>query len=136
MSLREILLPDPPRRLPHARLFNVLCRTIHLAATGTLLGGHVFGVSADLLVPWLWLAIATGAALLAIELYGSLDWAFQLGGLSVVMKLAVLCAVPFAWNTRVPLLFAVVAIAGVGSHMSGRLRHYSLLYRRSMKAKG
>jgi len=51
------------------------------------------------------------------------------GGLAVVLKLALLCVIPFAWSARVPILFVVVVIAGVGAHMPGRFRHYSLLYR-------
>jgi hypothetical protein len=133
MDLRSAFLPEPRRRLPHARAWNVGARSLHLAATGTLLGGHVFGVAAEPLLPWLFVAIASGAVMLAVELYTSFDWLTQVGGLAVVLKLAVLCAIPFAWSARVPLLFAVVLIAGVGSHMPGKFRHYSLLYRRSMK---
>ena len=106
--------PHPRRRLPHGRAWNVGSRTVHLAATGTLLGGHVFGVPADALLPWLWVGIASGAVMLAVELYTSFDWLTQVGGLAVVLKLALLCAIPFAWSARVPILFAVVAVAGVG----------------------
>jgi hypothetical protein len=132
MDLRSAFLPEPRRR-PHARAWNVGARSLHLAATGTLLGGHVFGVAAEPLLPWLFVAIASGAVMLGVELYTSFDWLTQVGGLAVVLKLAVLCAIPFAWSARVPLLFVVVLIAGVGSHMPGKFRHYSLLYRRSMK---
>jgi hypothetical protein len=133
MDLRSLFLPEPRRRLPHARAWNVGSRTVHLAATGTLLGGHVFSVPADTLLPWLWVAMASGAVMLAVELYTSVDWLTQVGGLAVVLKLALLCVIPFAWSARVPILFGVVLIAGVGSHMSGKYRHYSLLYRRSMR---
>jgi hypothetical protein len=133
MTLRELLLPEPRRRLPGARIWNVSARTIHLAATGTLLGGHVFGVDPANLLPWLWVAAISGGIILGIEVYGSLDWLCQLGGVAVLLKLAILCMIPFAWSVRVPLLFVVVLIAGVGSHMPGRLRHYSLLYRRVVK---
>lgn len=133
MNLRAILLPEPRRRLPHARAWNVGARTVHLAATGTLLGGHVFGAPADALVPWLWAAIASGAVMFAVELYTSFDWLTQVGGLAVLAKLVLLCAIPFAWQARVPILFAVVVIAGVGAHMPGKYRHYSLLYGRSVK---
>jgi len=115
--------------LPYARAWNVGARTVHLAATGTLLGGHVFGVAADMLLAWLWVAMASGAVILAVELYTSFDWLAQVGGLAVVLKLALLCVIPFAWSARVPILFVVVVIAGVGAHMPGRFRHYSLLYR-------
>jgi hypothetical protein len=133
MDLRSMLLPEPRRRLPFARAWNVGSRTVHLAATGTLLGGHVFGAPADDLLPWLWLGIASGAVMFGVELYSSCDWLTQIGGLAVVAKLALLCVIPFAWSARVPLLFAAVAIAGIGSHMPGRYRHYSLLYGRSVK---
>lgn len=133
MSLRSLLLPEPRRRFPHARAWNVGARTVHLAATGTLLGGHFFGAPADALIPWLWVAIASGAVMFALELYTSLDWLTQLGGLAVVVKVAALCVIPFAWAARVPILYLVVVLAGVGSHMPGRYRHYSLLYGRSVK---
>lgn len=129
MNLRSLFLPEPRRRLPYARAWNVGARTVHLAATGTLLGGHVFGAAADTLWPWLWVAMASGAVMLAVELYTSFDWLAQVGGLAVVLKLALLCVIPFAWPARVPILFVVVVIAGVGAHMPGRFRHYSLLYR-------
>jgi hypothetical protein len=133
MDLRSLLLPEPRRRFPHARVWNVGARTVHLAATGTLLGGHVFGAPEGALIPWLWVAIASGAVMFGLELYTSFDWLTQLGGLTVVVKVAVLCAVPFAWSARVPLLFLVVVLAGIGSHMPGKYRHYSLLYGRSVK---
>jgi hypothetical protein len=133
MDLRALFLPEPRRRLPHARAWNVGARTVHLAATGVLLGGHFFAVEPDTLLPWLAAAVASGAVMLAVELYSSFDWLVELGGLAVVLKVALLCAIPFAWSARVPILFAVVAVAGIGSHMPGKYRHYSLRYRRSMK---
>jgi hypothetical protein len=133
MDLRALLLPEPRRRLRHARAWNVGARSVHLAATGVLLGGHVFDVPADALLAWLAAAIASGAVMLAVELYSSLDWLAEIGGLAVVLKVAVLLVIPFAWSARVPLLFAVVLIAGIGSHMPGRYRHYSVRLRRSVK---
>lgn len=133
MTLRSLLLPEPRRRFPHTRAWNVGARTVHLAATGTLLGGHFFAAPADALIPWLWTAIVSGAVMFGLELYTSFDWLAEVGGLVVIVKVAVLCVIPFAWSARVPLLFLVVVIAGVGSHMPGKYRHYSLLYRRSMK---
>ena len=133
MDLRSLLLPEPRRRFPHGRAWNVTARTVHLAATGILLGGHFFGAPAGALIPWLWTAIASGTVMFGLELYTSFDWLTQIGGLVVVAKVAVLCVIPFAWSARVPLLFVVVMMAGVGSHMPGKFRHYSLLYRRSVK---
>src|SRR5512143_2636782 len=105
MPFARLWLPDPSRRLPHARAWNVASRTVHLAAISVLLGGHVFGIPAERLVPWLWVAIASGATLMAIEMYPSIDWLAQGAGLFVVAKLALLLTVTLFWSSRVPILF-------------------------------
>lgn len=135
MSLRDLLLPLPPRRLPQARAWNVVFRTAHLAAVGTLLGGHVFVVAPDRLLVWLWVSMATGAALMAIEAFATLDWLMQVSGLLVLFKLLLLLLILASWDARVPILYTVVAIAGIGSHMPGKYRHYSVYYRRNMRGR-
>jgi hypothetical protein len=59
----------------------------------------------------------------------------QVSGLAVLFKLGLLLLIPLAWDARVPILFTVVAVASIGSHMPGRYRHYSVYYRRNMKGK-
>ena len=130
--LSALLFPDPRRSLPHSRWWNIGARTAHLAVTGLLLGGHAFGAGADTLMPLLWVAIASGAAMIAIEVYPTAHWAHQVCALFVYAKLGALCLVPFLWEHRVPLLLAVVVLASVGSHAPRRVRHYSLWYRRVM----
>ena len=131
-SLSSLLFPDPRRRLPHSRWWNIGARTIHLAATGTLLGGHVFGVEEAALRPLLWLAITSGGALIALELYPSAHWAHQVCALFVYVKLGALCLVPFLWEQRVPLLIGALVVASVGAHAPRTVRHYSLWFRRVM----
>jgi len=131
-SLFALLFPDPRRRLPHSRWWNIGARTVHLAATGILLGGHVFGADTGTLMPLLWVAMVSGAAMVAIELYPTAHWTHQVCALFVYGKLGVLCLVPFLWNQRVPLLLAVVVLASVGAHAPRRVRHYSVWYRRVM----
>lgn len=99
-------------------------------AAGMLLGGHAFNAPAGELRLWLYLAIASGAGLIVLEAYPSLHFVFEGWGVLLLLKLALLVAIPFAWSARVPILLAVVALAAVGSHMPARFRHYSLLYRR------
>ncbi len=102
-------------------------------AAGILLGGHFFNAPASALLPWLYLAIASGIGLIMLEAYPSLHFVFEGWGVVTLAKLALLIVIPFAWDTRVPILFAVVALGSVGSHMPARFRHYSLLYRRVIK---
>jgi hypothetical protein len=131
-SLSALLFPDPRRCLRHSRWWNIGARTVHLAATGILLGGHVFGAGAGPLMPLLWVAIASGAVMMAIELYPTAHWAHQVCALFVYAKLGVLCLVPFLWAHRVPLLLAVLVLASVGAHAPRRVRHYSVWFRRVM----
>jgi len=131
-SLTDLLCPAVRRHLPCSRWWNIAARTIHLAATGMLLGAHVFGVPADRLYLLLWTAIATGGVMIAIEVYPSAHWAHQVCAIFVYAKLALLCAIPFMWDDRVPMLLAVLALASIGSHAPRKVRHYSVWYRRVM----
>jgi hypothetical protein len=108
-------------------------RTVHLMAFGILLGGHVWDVQADLLLPALGATVGSGAALMGLELYKSLHWVFLGKGLVVLGKLALLLAVPFFWEARVPILLAVVALSSIGAHMPARYRHYSVLLGRVLE---
>jgi hypothetical protein len=127
---QRLLFPDPPRLLPQARAISIALRTLHIAAIGILLGGHVFAVPAARLVPWLALSIASGAGLIGIELYSSAKWLYQGKGVMVMIKLLLIVAVAVFWEQRVWLLLAALVIGSVGSHMPGRFRYYSLIHRR------
>ena len=67
-------------------------------------------------MPLLWLAIASGGTLIALELYPSAHWAHQVCALFVYAKLGALCLVPFLWEQRVPLLLGALVVASVGAH--------------------
>jgi len=124
-------LPDQMRFVRGTRAISIALRTLHLAAFGILPGGHAFGVEAEKLLPFLYPTILSGIGLIALELYAvGLYWLFLGKGLMVLIKIAILLLIPFLWEGRVMLLLLVVGIASVGSHMSSRYRHYSILHRR------
>jgi len=112
------------------RALNIALRTTHIGAMGILVGGHAFDVAPERLRMVLWLTVGTGVALAALETGARLLWFHQGSGLMTMAKLALLCAVPLAWDYRLPILLAVIIIASVASHMPRRYRHYSVLYRR------
>jgi hypothetical protein len=112
------------------RALNIALRTVHIGAMGVLLGGHAFDVAPEDLKVTLWLTIGTGAALAAVESGFRILWLHQGRGFMTLAKLVLLCAVPFAWDYRLPILLTVVVVASVGSHMPGRFRYYSVVYRR------
>lgn len=127
------LLRPARLQIHHARWWKIAFRTLHLMSTGVLLGGHAFGVPAATVEPLLWTAAATGAALIFLEAGPTLHWAFEGWGILALLKLALLGLMPFAWDYRLPILLAVVALGSVGSHMAAHLRHYSFLYGRVIK---
>ena len=116
--------------LRHPRPWNVLFRTLHLAAFGLMLGGYAYDVDPERVTPALIATITTGALLVLVELYADPRWPFLGKGVLVLVKLALLMLVPLFPAARLPLLVAIVVLAGVGAHMPRRLRHYSLLERR------
>ncbi len=127
---RQWFFPESPRALPYARGISITFRTVHIAAIGILLGGHVFAVSDVRLLPWLYLSIVSGTGLIGIELYSSCKWLYQGKGILVLVKLLLVAAVAVFWEQRVWLLLVALVISSVGSHMSGRFRYYSILHRR------
>ncbi len=128
--IQRLLFPDPPRELPGERVIRTALRTAHIAAFGILFGGHVFEVESSRLLVWLWLTVATGAAFVALELYGSFVWLQELRGWLTLLKVLLLCLVPCWWPHRVGLLLIVLVIGSVCSHMPGRFRYYSMFQRR------
>lgn len=124
-----------PRSPSATRSIAIALRTLHLASFGILLGGHAFAIESNQLLPALYLTIASGIGLMAIEVYViGLYWFFLGKGVMVFLKLALLLAIPYFWEHRVLLLLLVVTIASVGSHMPARYRHYSFLHRRVVQA--
>jgi hypothetical protein len=114
--------------IPYARAWSILFRTLHILAISILVGGHAFNAPIDPLRPMLYLAIASGVGMAWIEAYPFWQALFQGWGILLMIKLALLCAVPFAWSHRFAILVVVLIIGSVGSHMTKRLRHCSPLF--------
>jgi hypothetical protein len=116
--------------LRRLRSWNVAFRTLHLTAFALFLGGSAYDVEPERLMPALLAAILTGMLLVTVELCQDPRWPFLGKGLMVIAKLGLLLLVPAFPGARIPLLVAVVVLAGIGSHMPRELRHYSVLERR------
>jgi hypothetical protein len=124
----QIQSPAKKSGIPYERAWKIAFRTLHIVAISFLVGGHAFGASADQLRPLLYGAIVTGVGMATLEAYPSFQFIHQGWGLLLLLKLVMLCVIPFAWSHRLPILIAVIVIGSVGSHMPRKFRHYSLLY--------
>jgi hypothetical protein len=118
--------PVPIRRLPYARAWSIAARTVHIAATSLLVGGYAFGAAPSALTSSLVVSGATGVLLIGIEASSHPHWVDQLWFVAVLVKVLLLCLVPFAWAPRVAILLLVIVIASIGSHAPRTLRHYSV----------
>jgi len=118
------------RPVPGVRAIRISLRTAHLAAFATLYGGHWHGVPPERLVTALVATLATGGALMALEIYRTPAWLTQVRGVATFVKIALVASVPLAWEARVGLLTAALVIGGVSSHMPSRFRYYSITQRR------
>ncbi|MDH3210993.1 MAG: hypothetical protein OEM05_00740 [Myxococcales bacterium] len=113
-----------------ARAVRTSLRTTHVVAVAALYGGHVFAVAAERLAPALYAAVATGAVLMAFEIYRAPVWCVQVRGAATTLKLALVAGVAVFWEWRVLLLTVAMVIGVVTSHMPGRWRYRSLLHGR------
>lgn len=129
----ELLFPDPPRSLPASRAIRIAFRTAHIASFGVVLGGHFFDIEPARLLWPLYASVATGAALIAVELHKSCRWVYQGMGVMTLLKCGLLLLIPWAWSWRVPILLVAVVLGSVGSHMPSRFRYYSLIHRRPLE---
>ena len=131
--LSALLFPLVPRSLPYNRGISIGFRTLHLLASGLLIGGHAFGAEPQRLIGLLYLTAGSGLGLILLELYRSFDWVYQGMGLMVIVKTAITVLAGFWWEQRVPLLCLVVVLGSVGSHMPASYRHYSLRHGRVLQ---
>ncbi len=124
----RLFFPEKLRNFPQRRNVRVGLRTIHLLTTGVLLGGHVFNQPVAVLEPWLFAAIVSGLLLLLTDLHASVAILLEFRGMVALLKIALVCLIPFFWEQRVFLLIVVLAIGAISSHMSGKIRHRRVIF--------
>src|SRR3990167_1073355 len=117
--MMRCLFPDTPRDFPFRRTVRTALRTLHMFATGVLVGGHIFGQPKEQLFGWLVGSVASGLVLLATDLHATFAFLFQVRGLLVLLKVALTAMVLVFWEARVPLLIAALTLGAAGSHMPG-----------------
>ena len=126
--LLTILFPEQPREFPHRMAMRITLRALHIMTTGVFLGGHIFHQSNAVLEPWLWVAILSGLAILLTDIYSSFAVLFEIRGLVVLIKILLLCLIPFFWEQRIFLLVLILFIGAISSHMPKRYRHKLLFF--------
>lgn len=125
--MRRLFFPDPPRRLPGRRGLKIALRAIHALCAARLVGASAFAeVPAAVLDAWHW-TLASGAALLLLDLHESAAFVAQVRGLLVVAKVSLVIAVPWLEETRTVILSALFILSVLSSHAPASVRYRVVL---------
>ena len=115
------------RREEILRWVSIVVRTAHMGTAAMLFGlALVPGAAGDSRL-WLHLAIATGDVLVVLELLQDRRWLHRGKGLLGILHIGlfVVWQLRAAWT--VPLLWAILVVGSICSHMPRRYRHWSIL---------
>jgi len=112
------------------RWTKISLRTLHLLAVAGVGGGVLFGLDRELWFNYWWLALASGALMMLIDIISNPVWFVQVRGLVIAVKLILLVFLGTypGWDNLV--LAVIVILSAVISHAPGKLRYYSLYHRR------
>ena len=117
------------RKFPESvRWLGIGVRTLHIAFAAIVFGGAVSTSGALHQFPWQHLAIGTGLVLLLYEWLHDPNWPHCGKAVAVYLHLALLGLVHIFPEHAVTLLWGVVGIGSIGSHMPRHFRHWSLFY--------
>lgn len=121
---------DREQRRTWPKVLDLLLRSCHIGVSSVLFGGLVWAVPYSRLSSWHGLAIATGSALITLNVWRSRHWPYQGRGVVAWVHIG-LVGLVHVWPAQAPsLLIIALAVGVVGSHMPGGLRHWSFVHRR------
>lgn len=103
-------------------------RALHILCLCILVGGFFFDQNESLLKPWFIGTLASGLGIFLIDLYGSCIALFEVRGVSVVIKLALVGMLPFLERDyQLLLLVSLILLSSLISHSPRRLRHWNFM---------
>lgn len=133
MTASSLFFPSPQRNFKGQRWVNISLRTAHLISMAFLVGGTALGNSPTDQPAALWATLVSGLLFIALEVFNTGIWLFQLKGLAVMVKVLLLSAAVVAPDSAVTLLVIAIVIGGISSHMPAKYRYYSLWHGRIVK---
>ncbi len=131
--LRSLLLPAEPRSLPGRRGIKIVLRAVHVLCAGILTGSYVLDANPDLRTAWLAYTIATGSAILLLDLHETAAFLLQVRGLFVVAKIAALWCLPWFGGSQGWVLAGLIVLSVVFSHAPSGVRYRVVFGRGSVR---
>lgn len=118
------LLTIEPRTFPGQRWVNILLRSIHLAGVAGLGAGFIHGLPESRWLVFWYIAVGSGAMLMALYLWSSITWLLQAKGLVIVLKLGLLALAGVFPEWGAGLFLAVIVLSSVMAHAPGAVRGF------------
>lgn len=110
------------------RWTKISLRTLHLLSVAGVGGGILFGLDKYLWINYWWLALASGALMMLVDIVSNRIWLVQIRGLAIFFKLVLLAFLGINPTWDGYILAAVIIISGVVSHAPGKVRYYSIYH--------
>ena len=122
----SLLFPEEPRDFAGRRWIKIVLRGVHVLCAGVLVGAYLLQGGS---LPWLLGTIASGSALLLLDLHESAAFLLEVRGLIVLIKLGLLASLPAFGAYQAWLLAFLLVGSVVSSHAPGSFRHHLLFGR-------
>ena len=122
-NLMELLFPPGGRTFPGQRAIKISLRGVHTLCAGVLTGSYLLDAGADAQAMWLLWTVGTGIGMLTLDLLESVGFLAQVRGLVLLLKVAVVLALPMFGAACGWVLGGLMVIAVVSSHAPSKVRY-------------
>jgi hypothetical protein len=125
----SVLFPDPPRQFPGNRAVKISLRAVHVLCVGMLTASYLLDLGgsperlAEVRETWLAATIASGGAILTLDLFQSGAFLLQTRGAVLYLKLGCLVFLSRMGDAAGPVLAALIVISVISSHAPSRWRY-------------
>ena len=133
-DLFRVVFPRHNRHFRGKRWVNIGLRTAHLLGVAGVGGALLGGVAPPAWLPYLYLTVATGVSLMALELWTSGIYLLQVRGQATLVKVVLLAALPIAPGLEGAVVAIAIVISGIFSHAPASVRYYSIFHGRVLDA--
>ena len=134
MNLSQLIFPPKSRDFKAKRWIKITLRTGHLIG---MAGMATYALSDTYITDWLFyihLTIASGVAMMLLDIWSNGVWLFQLRGQAIIIKLILFAALLMTGQYDSWLFFSMIIISGLIAHAPSNIRYYSIFHRRRIES--
>lgn len=134
MNLGQLIFPPKSRDFKAKRWLKITLRTGHLIG---MAGMATYALSDTYITDWLFfihLTIASGIAMMLLDIWSNGVWLLQLRGQAIIIKLILFATLLMTDQYDSLLFFSIIIISGLIAHAPSNIRYYSIFHRRRIES--